>query len=159
MSVKKKLKEIVLDFLIKHVSNIHDLLLNLYAEIQIRKNIVYANNFLAKWRAAGRPVPGWLKAVYKDERENCQHLKGGPYRIGSHKDYNLACHRFSNLSLVIWCLNGCGFSSHPGDENWKQAKEWFELSSNGITTSEAVISRESDEYKTNSVKVVFQDNG
>ncbi len=81
-------------------------------------------------------------------RSECRHLKGGwATRWGvdkyggakgfTTKDYNLAFHRFPDLSLKIWCLNGCGFESRPSDTNWKQALEMFKQSSNTQSSSES----------------------
>lgn len=89
-----------------------------------------------QWRARTTP------------REECRHLKGaeasrwgvnkygGPPRHSGARDYNLACHTFINFKTKIWCLNGCGFVSYPGDPNWKQAVEMFDLSTNTKSSSE-----------------------
>jgi hypothetical protein len=140
MSFKKRVKEVVLDVLIKYVSNVQSFLLNLYAEIQIRKNNLYADKFLAKFRSEREKpetVLGYSGLREKHgPRPNCPHTKGGRTRGTWHKDYNVAYHRFSDGSHKIWCLNGCGFTARPGDQNWKQALEMFESSSNKMTASE-----------------------
>ena len=84
-------------------------------------------------------------------REECRHLKGaeasrwgldrygGPSKGILDRDYNLAKHRFIDWSVKIWCLNGCGFVSWKGDENWEKACQMFESSSNRMTASESPV--------------------
>jgi hypothetical protein len=88
----------------------------------------------------------WLKK--KTPREECKHLKGavasrwgvdvygGPPINLPAKDYNLAFFTFVSGKSKIWCLNNCGFVSHSGDPNWKEAVAMFNLSSNTRASSE-----------------------
>lgn len=81
-------------------------------------------------------------------KEKCRHLKGGvasrwgvdkyggPGFRTEMKDYNLGCHTFVDGKTKIWCLNGCGFVSWNGDENWAKAKEMMDSSTNLPSSSE-----------------------
>lgn len=81
-------------------------------------------------------------------REECRHLKGakascwgvdkfgGPHSSFACKDYNVGCHTFVDGRTKIWCLNGCGFVSWNGDENWTEAKRMVEQSTNCPSSSE-----------------------
>jgi hypothetical protein len=80
-------------------------------------------------------------------RAECQHMKGGEMsRFGwdkyagmkgnRNRDYSVAHHRFSDGREKIWCLQGCGFVSWMGDENWSKAREMMKQSTNSTSGSE-----------------------
>lgn len=110
-----------------------------------QKNHEYADAFLEKFRegrdntwSLGKPET-WPRKPKPNP--NCDHRKGGRFKSKVHADYNVAGHTFFDGSSKIWCLNGCGFVSFPGDANWRVAMEMVDSSSNTWTASERIMPR------------------
>src|SRR5437899_5673915 len=82
-------------------------------EYYTQQNAERADAFLEKFRAKRdfKKYPLTRKAPLDPF---CSHKKGGKRR-GLHYDYNVGMHTFPDGTTKVWCLNGCGFVSHPGD--------------------------------------------
>lgn len=135
-----------------HYVLIHSFVKTLKDWKNVRRARALLRTFHSKFRDA-MSEPGERNPI-----KNCKHLKGTQSFRTAHRDYNVACHTFVDGRTKVWCMNGCGFVSWRGDENWKQALDMMEQTSNRPSSSERGISRE--EYEaTACVQVVFQDKG
>ena len=153
MSIKEKLYTKILDIL----NVVRGYFLTELSGYQLRKNIEYADKFLAWFRSRTRyVVPG--TAGKRNPDPDCKHLKGGQLKAyGTARDYNMLGHTFSDGSITIRCGNGCGFKSTPRDENWKDAVYMMEESSNRPSSSERVFPGANHGNYRSKATVVYQD--
>ena len=108
-------------------------------EYRVAQAHKYADSFLKKFRAG---QPSWAYSAQEKPGPNpfCDHLKGGKdKKKWQVRDYSVVAHSFPDGTKKIWCQQGCGFVSRPGDKNWGLACDMLNSSSNKPSSSERAI--------------------
>ncbi len=129
---------------VKFSTAVNKVLAPVYVEYMNARALAKAEKFLQKFRSTqwyhDRHISDQKRKP--DPNPKCKHTKGGTLPSpGGFRDYNVACHRFTDGRIKIWCLYSCGFVSWGGDANWTEAVRMMESSTNTQTASETAWKR------------------